>query len=239
MNPASATLKSIFLAKSTTKDVYRFSPEGTIYSGARNQRGLPHGHGCMLYKLSDCVYVGSWKDGKRDGLGAMTWGNQDCYDGAWENDEMSGVGIFTKGADKSSYSGSWKGGVPDGRGIIKHSSGKRYEGNWSNGKMDGEGVFVFDGGIMYDGSWKAGEMVDAAKLSLVQEATRKSSGGLSTSAFPVEEIGRRSSHKFRSSLFLITDFQHSYQIYPTNFKDYVVFSTILFFVGLGTYLICV
>jgi len=197
---------------------------------------MPDGKGVAWYAASDCVYVGGFRNGKRYGEGVMRWGNQDCYEGYWENDDMSGTGKFTK-ADSSSYSGTWKNGVPHGRGTMIHSSGKKYEGDWANGNMEGEGKFFFDGGHIYEGSWKAGDMSDAIKVSRLQDGTKRAGAVLPS---VIEETSRRSSQglKNRTSLFKITDFEHSYQVYPTNFKDYLVFSTILFFCGLGMYLIC-
>lgn len=227
-------METLFRANcSSAGEIFRFTDEA-FYSGSRNGDKLPAGKGCMWYSVSDCIYVGGWRNGLRYGEGKMVWGNGDCYEGYWDEDEMSGTGTFTR-ADKSSYSGTWKKGSPDGRGTMQHTSGKQYEGTWVAGKMEGEGKFVFEGGQVYEGSWKAGEMADSEKRIRLIESQRKGVGILPS----LDDTGRRSSQGkgFRTSLFQITDFEHSYQTYPTNFKDYVVFALLLFFCGLGMYLV--
>ena len=231
--------------------VFRFTPEGTQYSGSLNLNDFPHGQGSMWYALSDCVYVGSWREGLRHGKGTLTWGNGDCYDGSWENDAMTGWGTFTD-SDGSTFVGSWKNGVPEGDGKMTHINGTNYEGRWVNGKCEGEGAFVFDSGEVYSGPWKAGEMADASRVARLRdasmrsgavsgtldEAVRRSSIGRMQNSGLADEAGRRSSiGRMRSSLFVITDFEHSYQVYPKNFKDFCYLVLMLFFVGLGMYLI--
>lgn len=207
--------------------VYNFQG-GCLYSGARDaETRRPHGLGAMLFGGESCVYVGEWAQGRRHGVGRMVWSNRDQYEGCWEDDTMCGQGEFMR-ADGSNYKGSWKDGRPQGEGQMVHTSGRQYEGNWVQGKIDGTGAFRFESGAVYDGPWKANLMADPAKESLLR--------GMTSESF-THTTRRSSVGKTRSSLLLINDFEHSYQIYPRNFKDWLVYTTTLFFVGLGIYLI--
>ena len=44
---------------------------GNSYKGDVDAEGLPHGYGCMDYKLNGCCgkYKGQWEHGKRSGTG--------------------------------------------------------------------------------------------------------------------------------------------------------------------------
>lgn len=48
----------------------------------------------MYTYLSGTVYDGEWKDGKKHGRGAMTFGNGDKYDGEWKRGKEHG-GVWT------------------------------------------------------------------------------------------------------------------------------------------------
>lgn len=214
--------------QSASSIVYKFQGD-CQYSGTRDAvTRLPNGTGAMLFSGSSCVYVGEWVQGKRSGVGRMVWANGDQYEGVWEGDAMSGgQGEFLRAADGSYYRGTWKSGKPHGSG--KAVVGNRhYEGDWAQGALEGQGCFRFDSGSTYDGPWKANVMVDAAKQGALRSQSSES----------FSETSRRSSvGKLRSSLLLISDFEHSFQVYPKNFKDFLVYTSTLFIVGLGVYLI--
>jgi len=55
----------------------------------------PHGTGIMTWKNGD-QYIGSWKDGKRSGLGTMYWrADGTSHYGFWEDDKRHGEGRTT------------------------------------------------------------------------------------------------------------------------------------------------
>lgn len=218
----------VFASASSSSTVYKFQGDCT-YSGSRDAvTRLPHGSGAMLFSSSSCVYVGEWVLGKRSGVGRMVWANGDQYEGMWEDDAMSGgQGEFLRAIDGGYYRGAWKDGKAHGSGkaVVGH---RQYEGEWVQGTLEGHGSFRFDSGSIYDGPWKANAMADAAKQGALRSQTSES----------FSETSRRSSvGKMRSSLLLISDFEQSYQVYPKNFKDFLVYTSTLFFVTLGVYLI--
>lgn len=229
--------ESICVKNGSRRQVLNFQPNSK-YSGDTNGEKMPHGVGCMLYSqnvTSNCVYVGNWDNGKRNGSGKMTWENKDSYEGNWEDDYMSGHGTFTT-ADGSNYVGLWKKGKPHGKGNLVHATGNQYEGDWIDGKMEGVGKIVFDCGSVYDGAWEAGEMTDRALCENLKNGAKRLRGSVSLH----DDAARRSSASkatFRSSLLQIQDIEQSYQVYPKNFKDFIVFCVILFLCGLSIFLI--
>ena len=43
--------------------------------------------------LNGAIYIGEWKNGKRDGKGHQTWIDSSVYNGDWLNDQAHGVGF--------------------------------------------------------------------------------------------------------------------------------------------------
>ena len=79
------------------------------------------------------IYMGSWRDGKRDGQGTLTI------------------------SDGGKYVGEWKDGVVNGQGTLTFPDGGKYVGEWKDGKRDGQGTETFSDGRKYIGEWKDGE----------------------------------------------------------------------------------
>ena len=100
-------------------------------------------------------YVGEWKDDKKNGQGAYTFGNQsqwagDKYVGEWKDDEMNGQGTATF-ADGDKYVGEWKDGKNHGQGTYTHADGARYVGEYKDGKLHGQGTYTFADGEQWEG----------------------------------------------------------------------------------------
>lgn len=146
---------------------------------------LPHGKGMMIY--SDLrSYDGMWKNGKRNGIGKMSFPkgyllgeyNMSEYYGTFLNDQMSGrAKIILK---SSKYNGEMKNDLMSGYGIMLYDNGdkyfgywknnhyfdfgikifknkSKYAGNWNKNKFFGHGKFYYTNGNIYDGSWYRGE----------------------------------------------------------------------------------
>jgi len=81
------------------------------------------------------VYVGEFREGKKQGRGVKTWPWGDRYDGDFMNDAKHGMGRYTWGA-RSAFAGD------------------RYEGGFANDKRNGYGAYVWASGDAYAGPWK-------------------------------------------------------------------------------------
>jgi hypothetical protein len=110
------------------------------------------------------IYIGSFKDGKRDGYGEVQFYYDESiyYRGLWKNDKKSGYGeeIF----NDIKYIGYWKDNKYDGYGtsyeISENDIGndtyiKEYSGYWKNGKKEGKGIYFNDDGrFWFEGEFK-------------------------------------------------------------------------------------
>ena len=59
------------------------------------------------YESADgTVYVGSWLDDEKHGLGIKRYKNGDVYEGLWQNGKPEGPGMY-RWTDGSEYNGEW------------------------------------------------------------------------------------------------------------------------------------
>ncbi len=71
------------------------------YGETKNEQ--PNGNGTMFYKNGDRYafkYEGEWSNGKRQGVGSLTYGKDNYhgrkkYLGEWKEDKFSGTGLLT------------------------------------------------------------------------------------------------------------------------------------------------
>jgi len=77
------------------------------------------------------VYLGEWRDGRKNGQGTYTYkSNGQKYEGEWIDDKASGLGTFT------------------------YSDGIKYVGEWKDGKRQGQGIeYAVNGSIINQGLW--------------------------------------------------------------------------------------
>jgi hypothetical protein len=114
----------------------------------------PQGKGKMTYANGD-VYVGEFKDGKRQGIGKIIYANGDVYEGGWLDGKQHGKGKET-GADGWVYEGDWVNGMFQGKGKFTWADGRVYEGGWWESKTHGKGKFTYANGTVYEGNWMHG-----------------------------------------------------------------------------------
>ena len=133
--------------------IYKFSQGGYKVIGwyeGECKNGQAHGQGkCNYINVKDNrphfrdVYVGEWKDGKRDGYGKHSYeesGRDICcfYEGEWKNDKRHGEGTMSHGICSPIYKGSFKDDKMHGKGKFCQNPDKWgnsfYEGEWKNGK---------------------------------------------------------------------------------------------------------
>ncbi len=84
--------------------------------------------------FEDGLYIGEFRNEKRDGKGKYFWNDGDSYDGTWKDDKKHGFGIF------------------------KCSDGSKYEGHWKNGYMNGEGTIISPNGNIFTGTFYMNSM---------------------------------------------------------------------------------
>ena len=129
--------------------------------------------------MDGTIYVGEWKDGKREGQGTYKWADGDKYVGEWKDGKFHGQGTFTfpkpgSYAIKSGkfdgnkykyvgiifqqkYVGEFKDDKKNGRGTQTDHIGNIYVGQFKNGLKHGQGTHTFANGHKYVGEWKDGE----------------------------------------------------------------------------------
>jgi radial spoke head protein 1 len=100
------------------------------------------------------VFVGEYKDGKRNGRGKYTFAaNGFTYEGDYVDNKKHGYGSMNMG-DKGKYEGDWEKDVRHGVGTYVYPNNDMYTGNWQNGMKHGKGSYTYaDIGSKITGVW--------------------------------------------------------------------------------------
>ncbi|CAD8118149.1 unnamed protein product [Paramecium sonneborni] len=102
------------------------------------------------------IYIGQWKNHKRNGKGKYIFPDGSLYEGSWVDDKANGYGrliVYTG----DYYKGEWKNDKNDGYGIYVHSDKSQYEGFWKDDYRHGQGTETWaDKSAIYDGSFYMG-----------------------------------------------------------------------------------
>ena len=109
------------------------------YIGQINKFNKREGKGCLIYKNSDHLLIGYFKEGKINGNGY----------------------IFNKSLDKKIFEGNFVSGKKKGKGILYFYNGDRYEGEFDNDKRNGKGIYFFNtekGEQKWEGNFIDGNM---------------------------------------------------------------------------------
>lgn len=138
--------------------------------------GVLNGAGVVLYGSFGC-YEGILKEGKRSGIGRMTYRNpnfqclnltesEGIYMGKWRNDERHGFGLM-RWKNGLTYEGQFQ---RDHRhrvqGTLALPSGERYEGEWQHGLMHGPARYQNGRGTTFTGEFVSGHPIRIGELSL-------------------------------------------------------------------------
>jgi len=158
---------------------------GCTYEGEFNSEKQKHGAGVYTWMKLDeesgeakkvACYEGQYADGKKNGLGKMTFPNGDVYHGEWKDNKFEGEGSYTYAKTKDVYSGAWVAGVKSGNGCYEYGEDKSklnglwdagafasgewilegagvFSGAFANGKPSGPGTFTFASGVQQDGEY--------------------------------------------------------------------------------------
>ena len=109
------------------------------YIGQVNNLKQKEGKGCLIYKNSEHVLIGIFKNGKINGLGT----------------------VYNKNFDKIYFRGNFIFGKKNGKGILYFYNGDRYEGEFENDKRNGKGIYFFNcekGEQKWEGNFIDGNM---------------------------------------------------------------------------------
>ena len=98
------------------------------------------------------VYEGSWKAGKRDGFGVLTWADGTVFTGIWKNDNRH------KGKMRMAHGNTYIGYFQDDKlqGLAKLLLGREviFEGNFDKGICSSVGKLLYPNGDIYYGQHK-------------------------------------------------------------------------------------
>jgi len=130
-----------------------------------------NGTGTMTYKTG--VYVGTWRNGLREGKGTFTWTNGDVYKGQWLKDKRHGAGEYAW-TDGSKYKGNYSGGIRSGFGIYYYTNGTRYEGTWQNNVKHGIANYYNKQSVNFGGKYVNNEYVQGTGITQEMEYNRVS-----------------------------------------------------------------
>ncbi|MGO8866417.1 MAG: MORN repeat-containing protein, partial [Alphaproteobacteria bacterium] len=114
-----------------------------VWSGSC-EGGLVEGEGELQWYLDGRPsdrYVGSYREGKRNGHGVYVATGGTRYDGEYKDDKPDGHGVYIS-ANGDRYEGEFKDGQASGHAIVDFANGNRYEGVYRDGKPNGRGVYV-------------------------------------------------------------------------------------------------
>lgn len=138
-------------------------PDGGIYQGEKDDRGLLSGTGRLEWK-NGSYYQGEFAQGMFNGQGKGFQKGSGEYFGQFKNGLLQGKGelIFQDG---TVYKGDFHQGVMQGKGKIEYSDGSSYEGDFLDGKLQGEGKFIFRDGTRYEGQVNNGLMHGQGKFT--------------------------------------------------------------------------
>ncbi len=142
----------------TTSEFSKDSYEGDFLNGY-------HGFGKYIDISEDAIHEGNFKNGKANGKGKLTFGENSkypkCYyDGEWLNGKQHGYGIKFWGEagryTNNKYQGDWENDKMQGNGRYDWADGGYYIGEWYDSDQNGRGIYTFPNGEKFKGTWKKG-----------------------------------------------------------------------------------
>jgi hypothetical protein len=168
---------------------------------------MKHGNGMYSWMEPDeesgeakkvASYEGKYADGKKNGLGKMTFPNGDVYFGEWRDNkvwerrapfsaalvvpqhlsftvccwQIEGEGTYTYVKTKDVYSGSWLAGVKSGNGCYEYGGDQsKLNGAWDKGNFV-SGEWIMEGAAVYKGSFVNGAPTGPGSFCFASGATQ-------------------------------------------------------------------
>ncbi|CAM9198753.1 unnamed protein product [Discosporangium mesarthrocarpum] len=119
------------------------------------------------------TYEGEYRDGKRSGVGKMTYPNGDEYTGEWVNNAMEGEGTYVYKTSGDAYSGTWVASKKVGQGTYQFGADDSVmQGTWVDGSIT-EGKWIFKDGTVYTGHFKKGRPIGEGVYSFASGIVQK------------------------------------------------------------------
>ncbi len=149
-------------------------PNGDTFEGAFNDNKKKHGRGIYTWSTSSGAnpwvpeggypegkapivrYEGAYFEGRKEGVGKMTFPNGEKYHGMWEADRFMGDGTYFY-SNGDIYSGGWHRGIRQGEGVLMYKADEsQLVGRWERGSFV-SGKWVMKDGTSWHGPFKAGK----------------------------------------------------------------------------------
>lgn len=141
------------IVKDAYKKVYpEIEDDGFIYSGEW-KNGKREGLGVLSWK-DISKYIGNFSENEVNGFGILYLENEDIYQGYLRKGKADGIGRYQK--KESMYEGYWYNDKQNIFGIEKWPKGSHYIGEFHKGNKEGIGVLNFEGNGIYEGEFKGG-----------------------------------------------------------------------------------
>eukprot|EP00640_Fibrocapsa_japonica_P004005 CAMPEP_0113942802 /NCGR_PEP_ID=MMETSP1339-20121228/9659_1 /TAXON_ID=94617 /ORGANISM="Fibrocapsa japonica" /LENGTH=223 /DNA_ID=CAMNT_0000947427 /DNA_START=121 /DNA_END=789 /DNA_ORIENTATION=- /assembly_acc=CAM_ASM_000762 len=157
---------------------------GHTFEGTFDAEKLKQGHGVYVWMnppndddevTERARYEGNYRDGKKHGVGKMTFPNGDIYHGEWNENKMHGEGTFTYKATGDIFSGTWVDGKKQGNGNYFFNKDKsQFRGKWQAGNIT-EGTWALKEYGEYVGKFEKGRPVGPGKYTF--EKTKNAQSG--------------------------------------------------------------
>jgi hypothetical protein len=151
----------------STTDTSNSNNISGIYSGMVTDGipDTPFGQDATCLYDDGSKYVGSFRAGRRNGVGTYTTSKGDQYIGKYVADKLNGSASWSSETRGERFEGLWENHKPNGHGKYYYIDGSTYEGNWKDGKRHGRGLLLYSTNpsprkrnmekyeISYNGDW--------------------------------------------------------------------------------------
>ncbi|MGH1385810.1 hypothetical protein [Kordia sp.] len=91
-------------------------------------------NGVGIYEYGNSTYMGTFRNGKREGFGYLFFKSGGNYIGEFYNNTYHGLGTYTR-SEFDYYMGYYQNGKPHGQGVQYRSKENYSAGNWVNGSL--------------------------------------------------------------------------------------------------------
>ena len=168
------------MIKSVCKNQYvnskkpNFTTQNNIkFNKICNIEGNKNWGDCTSFKKYDNdIYVGQFKNNKRNGLGFYRFFNtNNKFFGTWKDGKTYGKGVWIF-PNNDIYIGGNTDSKNERIGFYKWSKGDIFLGSWKNDLKDGPGIYIYHNGNIQTGFWKNDKYITSKiKSSLKQKLT--------------------------------------------------------------------